>query len=165
MRKELELGTLLSGQKYQATDEDLPLSLWPERPAPGPGPQRDPRLQAEETVRRLYPALLEKEKPAAREAKTTTRASLDADLGRKKYVKRKKKAQMRSWLWSLHAQGAFARMNAWERGFAEKHFGKFERWGERARWVTQAQYDVAENLAAKYLHIPGRRSPGEGKRG
>ncbi len=140
-------------EKYQATDEDLPESFWPGRSVPRPM-ESDARLRAEEIVRRLYPALLG---PApACEHKTATRASLDAESGRKKYVRWKKRAQMWGWLWSLDAQGAFERMNAWEREFARNNLEKFGRWRERTKWVTQAQYDVAANLAAKYLHIPGR---------
>ncbi len=153
-------GTETAREKYQPTDEDLPESFWPGRSVPRPL-ECDPRLRAEEAAKRLYPALLGR--APARECRTATRASLDAESGRKKYVRWKKRAQMWTWLWTLHRQGAFERMNAWERGFAENNLERFERWRERTKWITQSQYNVAESMAVKYLYIPGPEPvmPGE----
>lgn len=142
---------------YQATDDDLPRNLWPSEEEPLVAEyqrEQEEELRQRAAVQLVYPRSLESQlERARRTARPHTAASLKEESDKKAYVRSPKRRQMYGWLQSLEAQGAFARMNDWEKRFATGLLAKFRKWGDGVKWITEKQYRATENVATKYLKI------------
>jgi len=141
---------------YIASDDDLPEIFWPGGKAPESKPV-DAVLQAEVAVGIHYSAI-EREKAERRKQRAVAfenRSAL-AEIRGKQYIKFEKKEQMNSWLESLAAQHAAARMSPYEERFFADLFGRFEAYFPAVKWITQKQYEFLKSLAAKYLALPNR---------
>jgi hypothetical protein len=117
-----------------------------------------------------YPAwsLSDLEKQARREARLGNRAALREGAqeerereGLRKYVRSGKHNQMRDWVNGLVAirNEIRPKLTKYEREFLNKFYVKFKK-HSKARWVTESQYALCREIAARFLPLPGRKDSG-----
>lgn len=113
----------------------------------------DPVAAAKIAAQVHYPALEAKAKRREQRSQVAERkAALDEAPGRKKYIKMTKRLQMYEWLYALLSAQCRNRLEVGEASFCMQLMARFQKYSvQRTKWLTQAQYEWLNSIAAKYL--------------
>jgi len=142
-------------KKYEAQDDDLPVELFEGVELRTSVSSQSSDASARVAVQVHFPSERERAKERERYEREVRRSNREAvNSSRKKYLKAPKKKQM--FLWLLALEPMFHVLNPREQDLCQKLLWKFRRYGpERAKWITQGQYEFLLDIASKNLTMPG----------
>ena len=144
---------MIDRKKFEASDDDLPDAFFSDWPLTRVITPADAEEVAKIAVQVHYPSAKETKRDQLRERRNISAEVRAVANEKPRYIKGAKRRIM--FQWCLALEHMVHVLEPREADLVNYLLSKFRRYGHRAKWVSQKQYEFLLDVASKNLDLPG----------